>query len=116
MSVFSKVEGVIGARVGGLEIAGEGIHGKELFRFDAGRAAAWNDSFLRGAMCSCGVKAPQTVQYHLRSSRQRRLRLLGNCFLGDFPFLQAELQRMPPPRQAHQMSLLNLVAAQVNLR
>ena len=51
MRVFGKVEGMIGARVGGLQIAQKGIDGAELLQLGAAGAAAGHGALVRR---SCG--------------------------------------------------------------
>ena len=70
MSILGKVEGMVGAGIGCLQIAKEGIYGAELFQLDASRTAAGNDALLRGSRCGDGAKAPQTIRNDLCRSRQ----------------------------------------------
>ena len=95
MGIFGEIERMVGACIGGLQVAQEGIDGTELRQLDARRAAAGYDPLLSSSRGRDGGEAPQAVRDHMRRGRQRCFRPIGQRFLGKCQFLQADQARMP---------------------
>ena len=95
MCIFSEIERMVGACIGGLQVAQKGVDGTELRQLDARRATAGDDPLLRGSRSRDGGEAPQAIRDHVRRGRQCRFRPIGQRFLGECQLLQADQARMP---------------------
>ncbi len=94
MRVFGEVAGMVSIGVSGLQIAEEGVGGAKLLQLHAGPSAAGHDPLLGGSRGRDRLEAPRAIRHHADRGGQRRLRLVGNRFLGEFLLLQADPQWM----------------------
>src|ERR1035437_9118720 len=95
VSIFGKVEGMVGSRVGGLQVAEESIDRTELLQLGAvwTAPAPGHGTLVHRPRGGDRLETPQAIRYHPRRGDQRRLRPLSNRFLGEFQLLQANPQR-----------------------